>query len=138
MSFLLDTCVLSESTKPSPSEKVRSWLEMQSETDFFISSITLAELWQGISSLPKSKKRQQLESFFEETVSMFEGRIIPIEKEIAVAWGNVRSEMEKNGRPIPIIDGFLIATALAHELTFVTRNVSDFEKTGVPIFNPWE
>jgi tRNA(fMet)-specific endonuclease VapC len=138
MSFLLDTCVVSESTKLVPSDKVLRWLETQNEQEFFISAITLAELWKGIAVLGKSKRRQKLEEFFEETVNTFTGRVIPVEQEVAVAWGNILNEMEKNGRPIPIIDGFLVATALAHELTFVTRNVSDFERTGIPIVNPWE
>ena len=138
MSFLLDTCVVSESTKPLPSDKVLQWLDSQNDSELFISTITLAELWQGIAFLGKSKKRQRLEEFFQETLWAFEGRIIPVEHKVAVAWGNLRSEMEKLGKPIPIMDGFLIATALAHEMPFVTRNVGDFERTGVPIFNPWE
>lgn len=138
MSFLLDTCVLSESTKPAPSDKVLRWLETQREDDLFISAITLAEIWKGIAVLGKSKRRQNLEEFFEETVTTFDGRVIPVEQQVAVAWGNILNEMEKNGRPIPIIDGFLVATALAHELTFVTRNVSDFARTGIQIVNPWD
>lgn len=138
MSFLLDTCVVSESTKLVPSDKVLRWLEVQNEQELFISAITLAEFWKGIAVLGKSKRRQNLEEFFEETVSTFAGRVIPVEQQVAVAWGNIHNEMEKNGRPIPIIDGFLVATARAHELTFVTRNVSDFARTGIPIVNPWE
>jgi toxin FitB len=138
MSFLLDTCVVSESTKIIPSDKVLRWLEVQNEQELFISVITLAELWKGIAVLGKSKRRLKLEEFFEETVNTFAGRVIPVEQQVAVAWGNILNEMEKNGRPIPIIDGFLVATARAHELTFVTRNVSDFARTGIPIVNPWE
>ena len=138
MSFLLDTCVVSESTKLVPSDKVLRWLEVQNEQELFISAITLAEFWKGIAVLGKSKRRQNLEEFFEETVNTFAGRVIPVEQQVAVAWGNILNEMEKNGRPIPIIDGFLVATARAHELTFVTRNVSDFARTGIPIVNPWE
>lgn len=138
MSFLLDTCVVSESTKLIPSGNVLRWLEGQNEQELFISVITLAELWKGIAVLGKSKRRQKLEEFFGETVNIFTGRIIPVEQQVAVAWGNILNEMEKNGRPIPIIDGFLVATAIAHELTFVTRNISDFVRTGIPIVNPWE
>jgi toxin FitB len=138
MSFLLDTCVISESTKLVPSGKVLHWLDAQNEQELFISAITLAELWKGIAVLAKSKRRQKLEEFFKETVETFTGRIIPVEQQVAVAWGNILTEMQKHGTPIPIIDGFLVATALAHELTFVTRNVSDFERTGVPIVNPWD
>lgn len=138
MSFLLDTCVVSESTKLIPSDKALRWLEAQNEQELFISAITLAEIWKGIAVLGKSKRRQKLEEFFEETVNTFAGRVIPVEQQVAVAWGNILNEMEKSGRPIPIIDGFLVATARAHELTFVTRNVSDFERTGIPIVNPWE
>lgn len=138
MSFLLDTCVISESTKPNPSAKVLHWLESRNDQDFFISAITLAELWQGIAFLVKSKRRQHLEEFFKETMSVFNERIIPVDHRVAVAWGTIRSEMEKKGGSIPIIDCFLAATVVVHELTLVTRNVSDFEKTGIPFVNPWE
>jgi predicted nucleic acid-binding protein len=138
MSFLLDTCVVSESTKLIPSDKVLRWLEVQNEQELFISAITLAELWKGVAILGKSKRRQKLEEFFEETVSTFVGRVIAVDQQVAIAWGNILNEMEKKGKPIPIIDGFLVATAIAHELTLVTRNVSDFERTGVPMVNPWE
>jgi predicted nucleic acid-binding protein len=68
----------------------------------------------------------------------FSGRIVPIDTAIADRWGLLTAEAKRNGKPLSIIDGLLAATALHHNLTVVSRNISDFANTHVPVLNPWE
>ncbi|HEV8039661.1 MAG TPA: PIN domain-containing protein, partial [Bryobacteraceae bacterium] len=66
------------------------------------------------------------------------GRIVPIDTAIADRWGLLTADAKRNGKPLSIIDGLLAATALHHNLTVVSRNISDFANTHVPVLNPWE
>lgn len=138
MSFLLDACVVSEYSKPTPSPKVLQWIDEQSDHELFISAITFGEIQKGIIGLPRGRKRQTLETFLIKTLEIFDDRILPLDRHVCLQWGELRGQMQLKGQTIPVVDAFLAATASIYSLTFVTRNVPDFEKTGVPIFNPWE
>jgi predicted nucleic acid-binding protein len=67
----------------------------------------------------------------------FQDRILPIDEEIADRWGAISAVVAAKGRPVPVIDGLLAATALHHDLILVTRNASDLASTGVSILNLW-
>jgi toxin FitB len=79
-----------------------------------------------------------LASWFDQLLLSARDRILPIDHETAVIWGELSARCEKQGRPIPAVDGLLAATALRHGLHWMTRNVGDFEQTGVMLLNPWE
>ena len=68
----------------------------------------------------------------------FAGRILPVSEESAERWGLLAADARQRGVGLSVIDGLIAATALVHELTLLTRNVKDFEGTGVSIRNPWE
>ena len=138
MSFLLDTCVVSEYSKPVPSAKVLQWIDGQPDHDLFISAITFGEIQKGITTLPHGRKRRTLETFLKNTLETFDGRILPLDREVCLQWGTLRGQMQLKGQLVPVVDAFLAATVLTHRMTFVTRNVADFERTGVEILNPWE
>lgn len=70
-------------------------------------------------------------------VLRFENRILNITPEIARYWGSLQGELEKQGKPMPIVDGLIATTALVHDLILVTRNVRDVESSGVSILNAW-
>jgi predicted nucleic acid-binding protein len=138
MSYLLDTCVISEATKKQPSAKVLTWLDAQEELTLFLSVITLGELQKGISKLPTSRKRRRLQQWVEQDLTRrFTGRILAVDLEVAVRWGTITAMAERQGRPIPVLDGLLAATALVVGLTLVTRNTSHMQATGVSLFDPW-
>lgn len=138
MRFLLDTCVISEVTKPKPSPEVITWLDRQMELSLFLSVITIGELQKGISKLPDSRKQQQLQEWVEQDLTRrFTGRILEIDREIAIRWGSIAGASEQQGIKIPVLDGWLAATAIVHGLTMATRNISDIAPTGVTWFNPW-
>ena len=139
MKYLLDTCVISELVKKRPSARVTRWLDRQDEFSIYLSVITLGELQKGIDKLPKSRKRRQLKNWAtSDLIHRFTGRILNIDSNIAQKWGTLSAEAETGGRPVPVLDGLLAATALSHGLTFVTRNTSHIEHTGVSMLNPWE
>lgn len=139
MRFLLDTCVVSELTRPHPARKAVEWLAAQEELALFLSVITLGEIEKGIGKLDDGRKKQALRRWLAQDLPRrFAGRILPVDAEISLRWGELSAEAEKKGRPLPVLDGMLTASALVHGLTFVTRNTADVAVTGVPVLNPWE
>lgn len=139
MSFLLDTCVLSELARPKPSPRVVDWVGSQSELTLHLSALTLAEIQLGISKLAKSSKRRTLERWLhDELADQFAGRILPIDGVVAHTWGRVQAMAERKGRRVPVFDGLIAATAIANDLIVVTRNGAHMAPTGVEFSNPWE
>ncbi len=139
MTWLLDTCIVSELVKPAPNASVLAWLEGCEEASLYLSVITLGELEKGIARLTDSRRRSRLRAWVHRDLAQrFEGRLLPIDAAVAVRWGKLAGESEARGQPLPVIDSLIAATGLAHDLTVVTRNVADFERSGAHCFNPWE
>ena len=137
MSFLLDTNAVSEWTKPRPNPGLVGWMESTDEDRVFISVITLAELRYGVERLAAGARRRRLETWLGHELPLrFEDRILPVDADIAEAWGKTVSRSDAAGRPIGAMDAFLAATAEFHHLTLVTRDVSDFHLLKA-MFNPW-
>lgn len=138
MSFLIDTNVVSELIKGSPNRGVVQWVNSVDEDRIYLSVVTIAEIRNGIERLTDGSKRRQLESWLTMDVSLrFDNRILLIDYEVASEWGSVIAERQEQGRPIGVMDGFIVATARVHRLTLVTRNTSDFFGSLEEIVNPW-
>jgi predicted nucleic acid-binding protein len=138
--YLLDTNVISEYThaKP-PGERVRNWIDAQDEKALYLSALTLGEIRKGVTLLPASSRRSQLQEWLEvDLPARFEGRVLAIDAKVADRWGAMAGLARLQGIALPIIDGLVAATALTHGLTMVTRNVRDFTVWQVPVINPWE
>ena len=138
MRTLVDTCVLSELRRTDGNPRVRAMFATIAESDVFLSVLTIGELRKGIDRLKAGPKKHALSTWIDMLAMSAEGRILSVDLETAVIWGEVSARAEKKGRPIPAIDGLLAATALRHGLHLMTRNVVDFEPTGVLLVNPWE
>lgn len=139
MSWLLDTCVLSELVKERPEPQVLRWIGSVSEERLYLSALTVGELEKGIALLPDSRRRRRLRAWLSEDLAMrFEGRVLPLDQETALIWGDMQARAEKLGRPLPVIDGLIAATAATYDLTVVTRDIRGMEWSGVRILNPWE
>ncbi|MBI1860355.1 MAG: type II toxin-antitoxin system VapC family toxin [Deltaproteobacteria bacterium] len=139
MKFLVDTCVLSELVKKVPDRNVVTWVNDQDENDLAISVLTLGELEKGISKLDTSKRKQILERWLnEELVPRFENRILEIDEQAGLLWGQICGAAEREGGALPAIDSLLAASAMAHRLTFVTRDSAAIARCGVRCLNPWE
>jgi len=138
VSFLLDTCFVSELTKPRRDEGVIRWLDEQDETGLFLSAVTLGELEKGLARHRDGRRRQRLREFIEvEVVERFKERTLATDEPVWRRWGAVCGAAERAGRPLPVLDALIAAVAQVHGLTVVTRNVPDFERCEVPVFNPW-
>jgi hypothetical protein len=138
VSFLLDTNVVSEWTKPHPNTGVIEWLEQVNEDDVFLSVVTFAELRHGIERLPAGARRKRLDDWLRsELPARFEGRIALVDGAVADEWGRLVARHETAGRPIHAMDALIAATAQVHSLTLVTRNVSDFKASLKSMLNPW-
>jgi len=134
---LVDTCVLSEVQRRRGNQRVRERFESLAAEDVYLSVLTLGELKKGIDKLKAGAKKKALASWFDQIVLSAPDRILPIDHETAVIWGEITARSEKKGKSIPAVDGLIAATAIRHGLHLMTRNVSDFEPTGVMLINPW-
>ena len=138
MSWLLDTCALSEYVRKTPAPEVIRWLDEQDESSLFISVISLGEIEKGILKLRTSDPRrsQKLTAWLGKVEQRFAGRILPLDAAALHVWAQIAATAELAGQPLPVMDGLIMATAQCHGLTVVTRNVQDF--TLYPqVFNPW-
>ena len=135
MNFLLDTCVLSEAMKERRDPEVQTWIVAASQQALFFSALTIGEIQYGIERLPAGARRKRLEAWFSEFLigTGLDKRILAFDSEIAIVWGMLRAR-EPNAS---LVDSQIAATALAHGLTLVTRNVRDFAFAGLAVFNPW-
>ena len=137
--FLLDTNCISELVRQKPEPRVLEWLEATDEAVLYLSVLTLGEIRKGLAGLPQSKQRTRLETWLDvKLTSRFAGRILPIDFQVANRWGLLAATAKSKGRALSTIDGLLAATALHHNLTIVSRNVTDFVITQVPVLSPWE
>ena len=137
--IVLDTNVLSEALRPSPSDVVLHWLAAQERMGIFITTITQAEVLYGVEVLPAGKRRTRLSAAIERLLSdEFEGRILPFDEEPARTFARIVSTREAMGRPISQFDAMIAAIARSRRAAVATRNVHDFEHCEVRIINPWD
>lgn len=136
MKYLLDTNILSELFKKHPEPKVSRWLTAADQDSLFLSVLTLGEIRKGIEKMEPNIRKARLVHFLEKDLrSQFEDRLLPVDPEVAETWGLLEAHA---GRPLPTVDALLAATALAHNLTLVTRNTQDFPFSKLKLLNPWD
>jgi predicted nucleic acid-binding protein len=134
VTYLVDANVLSEPTKPAPSERVVEWLR-QNEQEIAVDPIVLGEVRFGILLPPRGKRRTRLEKWFDTGVQRL--HCLPWEAETGLRWAMLLAKLRTSGKAMPIKDSLIAATALVHGLSVATRNTSDFEKAGVEVVNPF-
>jgi len=135
MIYLVDANVLSEPTKQTADSRVVTWLN-ENESNLIVDSIIIGELRIGILALPRGRKRNRLEQWYEAVVETIE--CIPWDATISQRWAALVVELKRKGETVPLLDGMIAATALQHDLIVATRNTRDFQKTGVKTLNPFE
>ncbi|MFN2495408.1 MAG: type II toxin-antitoxin system VapC family toxin [Pseudonocardiaceae bacterium] len=134
MSYLLDTNVLSETRKRNRNPSVTEWLSVTIQERMHVSVLTIGEIGHGITQLRARGDHRQaavFERWLADVIHGFGRRIVPVTLEIAREWG-----AQSKVQPIPVIDALIAATAKVHGWTLVTRNVKDFDSTGVRVLNP--
>jgi toxin FitB len=139
MTFLLDTCVISELAAKQPNLHVVRWVDSMDEDKLFLSAITIGEIKRGIEKLADSNRKSALAEWLEgDLLIRFTDRILPIDTPVMLVWGQLTADLEKQGRRMPAIDSLIAATCLQGGLDLVTRNEGDFVHSGVTVINPWK
>ena len=135
--YLLDTNIVSNVTKPTPSPALLEWLEAQPDDDLFIASLTLAEIRRGILEKPPGRRRQALDAWFEGPEgpqALFEGRVLPFDETSALVWAALLAEGKSAGRPRNPLDMIIASIGIANHCRLVTENERDFH--GLDVLNP--
>jgi predicted nucleic acid-binding protein len=139
VSYLLDTCVVSELVRQTPNPKAIEWLRNAAETELYLSVVTIGELHKGIEKLPSTRRKKELAAWLnQDLLARFRQRLMALDLSVMLTWGTLAARVEATGRKMPVVDALIAATALNSKLTLVTRNVGDFAQSGVAIVNPWE
>jgi predicted nucleic acid-binding protein len=137
MRYLLDTNIISNITKPAPSESLMAWMAEQTDQDLFIASLTVAEIRRGVLEKPAGKRRDQLEAWFagpEGPQTLFAGRVLPFDEPAALAWARLMADGKAKGRSRSALDTIIAAVAEANGCVIVTANERDF--VGMEVLNP--
>lgn len=138
MMTLLDTCVLSELYHPAGAIHVKQAVAALSPEEIYLSVITIGEISKGIALLAEGQRKRDLLSWLTTIKTTYSNRVLAIDTEVAMIWGDITARAQQKGIVIPSADGLIAATALRHNLRIMTRNVKDFQETGVRLLNPWE
>ena len=136
--IILDTNVLSEVMKLTPSPRVLRWVGQYPALLLFTTAITQAEILYGLELLPKGKRRSALQSAAEAMFAEdFAGRILPFDRDAALVFPQIACARRAAGRPITQFDTQIAAIARVHGAAVATRNTHDFDGCGIVVFNPW-
>jgi len=137
MRWLLDTNIISQATKPTPSPALLAWMGQQPDDTLFFAAMTVAEIRRGILQYPSGKRRNALEDWFlgpSGPQTLFAGRVLPFDEKAALVWARLMATGTATGRPRSALDTIIAAVAEANGCTVVTDNQKDFPD--VAVFNP--
>ena len=135
--YLIDTNIVSDAIKPSPSKTLLAWMAEREDTELFISSVSIAEIRRGILDLSRGRKRASLETWFDGPNglrALFAGRILPFDENAALVWARLMADGRAKGRPRNAFDTLIAAIAETNGCLLVTDNTRDFP--GVKTINP--
>ena len=135
--YLLDTNIISNVTRPAPSDTLLVWMGEQPDENLFIASLTLAEIRRGILELPSGRRRDRLDAWFsgpEGPASLFAGRVLSFDDKAGLVWARLMAEGTAKGKPRSALDTIIAAVAQANDCVVVTDNEKHFPD--IEIFNP--
>jgi predicted nucleic acid-binding protein len=133
--FVIDTNVLSELSRPKPSQRVLDFLS--ASTDAWVCAATFHEMAFGVARMRDEARKLKISSFIDVFKSRFSGRIVPVDLDITETSGRLRAFAAIQGRTLTEMDSFMAATAAAKDAILATRNTKDFEQLGIGLVNPW-
>jgi tRNA(fMet)-specific endonuclease VapC len=131
--------VISELVAKQPSEKVIDWIDSIEQENVYLSVITIGEISKTIEKLPESKRKVNLQKWLnDELLIRFRGKILPVDTNVMLVWGELTGKLDIEGKRMPAIDSLIAAIAIHNNCSLVTRNQDDFKYAGLNIINPWE
>ena len=136
MSWLIDTDVFSHPAKEHKDPRIVAWLRQEHSVSY-TSTVVIAQLAYWVRT-KRGKQKDALQQWLTELVQTMEGRIYGFSVSIAYAWADLRCQLARAGKPMPIEDSYIAATALRHGLIIVTSNERDFQRPGLKVFNPFK
>lgn len=136
--IVLDTNVASELMRSAPDLTVVDWVGARHDGELYTTAITLAEIRYGIERLPDGRRKELLGSAAAEVFRAFEDHVLPFDARAAAAYPSVVTARERAGLPINGFDAQIAAICRSNRAALSTRNVKDFQQTGVDIVDPWQ
>ena len=141
MKYLLDTNIISEFVSKKPNQKVIDYVSSLDENDVYLSVITIGEIRFGIEKLDKEKQKKKIKSLSDwlnnDLMQRFDGRVLDIDMKIMLKWGEINAQLQKIGKPMPIMDSLIASSCLAKEFVLITRNENDFYSFEIEMVNPF-
>jgi toxin FitB len=136
--IVVDTNVVSELMRPSPSSQVVEWVRGGDESDLYTTAITLAEIRYGIERLPDGRRKDVLRITTDNVFAAFEERVLPFDATAAVQYATIVSDRDRAGQPIDGFDAQIAAICRTRRAALATRNGKDFHGTGIDVIDPWQ
>ncbi|MEQ1484509.1 type II toxin-antitoxin system VapC family toxin [Methyloglobulus sp.] len=139
MSYLLDTCVISECVKKNPDVDVVTWMNQQQVANLFLSAVSIAEIKKGIYKIKPSQPQKSvlLQNWLNAIELEFPQRILPLSSDVLEQWARLSAQTEMQGKKLAVMDSLIAATASSYGLALVTRNTEDFKHCGLKLLNPF-
>ena len=135
--IVADTNVVSELMRPAPAPVIVQWVRATAATDLYTTAITTAEIGYGIERLPDGQRKEELAATAAEVFTTFAEHILAFDAEAAALYGTILTRRERAGRPMTGFDVQIASICRAHDATLATRNVKDFDHTGIKVLDPW-
>lgn len=136
--IIVDTNVTSELMRPSPSAAVAAWVRDRAAAELYTTSITLAEIGYGIERLAEGRRKDSLRAAAEEVFTAFSDQVLAFDAPAAAYYAAVVSQRDRAGAPIDGFDALIASICRANDAALATRNVKDFENTGINLIDPWD
>ena len=136
MSWLLDTDVLCQPVKKYGNSSVIAWLEREQE-NCYTSATVIAQVAYWVRT-KHGRTQERLQDWLTQSIRVLEGRILAFNVATAHVWADQKFLLEQDGKPMPVEDSYIAATARRHDLTIVTGNDKDFRRPGLKVFNPFK
>jgi toxin FitB len=136
--IILDTNVASELMRGAPAPAVANWVRARGGKELCTTSITLAEIRYGIERLPAGRRRDLLKLTADTVFAAFEGQVLPFDAGAAAHYAMIVTRRERAGLPIAGFDAQIASICRANAATLATRNVTDFQDTGIDLIDPWQ
>lgn len=138
MKYLLDTNIISEFISKKPNKKVVDFVNSLDENDLFLSVITIGEIKYGVEKVNSKIKKEHLVDWLENNLlQRFYGKIVDIDVDVMIKWGELNYQLKSIGRSMPIMDSLIASSCITKGFILITRNEKDFSGFNLEIINPF-